>query len=113
MFTYADLDDKDTEGIVTTITPRIGRLIGLGKLGNLAAFVGGQYIRSELEVDGTFFFGDTGLSVDYKVSQKNKDPWNITVGANWSFNKHWSATLEYGGFIGSREGIVAAATLRF
>ncbi len=113
VFTYADMEDSRTEGVVTTITPRVGRLVGLGRAGNLAIFGGGQYIDSQLDVEGTFFFGDSGAFVDYKIKQQNKDRWNLLIGGNWDINKHWSASLEYSGFIGSREGVVASVGLRF
>jgi lipid-binding SYLF domain-containing protein len=111
--TYADMDDTNTEGFVTTVSPRAGAIMGLGRWGNLAVYGGGQYINSKLDVDGTFYFGDTGLSVDYKIKQENKDPWTLLIGGNWDIDKHWSVSLEYSGFVGSREGVIAAASLRF
>jgi hypothetical protein len=113
--TYADMEDTNTDGIVTTVTPRGGRIFSIGRAGNLALFAGGQYIHSNLDIDGTFEFdiGDGGLFVDYRIKQENKDPWTVIIGANWDIDKHWSVSLEYSGFIGSREGIVLNAGLRF
>jgi len=113
VFTYSDMDDNTTEGIVTTVAPRGGRVVGLGRYGNLAFYAGGQYLKTELDVSGTFEFGDTGLAVDYKIRQQNKDRWATTFGGNWSINKHWSWTLEYSGFTGSRDNVVTSVSLRF
>ncbi len=113
--TYADMEDTNTDGIVTTITPRAGRIFNIGRAGNLALYGGGQYISSNLDIDGTFDFdiGDGGLFVDYRIKQENKDPWTVIVGANWDIDKHWSVALEYSGFVGSREGVVVNAGFRF
>ncbi len=112
VFTYADMDQTKTEGVTTTIAPRGGRVFGLGRFGNLALYAGGQYLKTELDISGTFEFGDTGLAVDYKIRQQNKDRWAGTLGGNWDINKHWSWTLEYSGFT-SRDNIVTSVNLRF
>ena len=113
VFTYADMEDTNTEGVVTAVTPRAGSVINMGRWGNLAIYGGGQYLKSELDVSGTFEFGDTGLAVDYKIRQENKDKWNGLIGGNWDINKHWSWALEYGGFVGSRENVITTVSLRF
>ena len=71
--------------------------------------------KSNLDIDGTFDFdiGDGDLFVAYRIKQENKAPWTVIVGANWDIDKHWSVSLEYSGFIGSREGLVLNAGLRF
>ena len=33
VITWADMDDTTTDGVVTTISPRVGRLFGLGRAG--------------------------------------------------------------------------------
>ena len=113
VITWADMDDTTTDGVVTTISPRVGRLFGLGRAGNLGLFAGVQYLKSKLDVSGTFDFGESGAFVEYRIRQRNKDRWTVTVGGNWSFNKYLSWSLECSGFTGSREGVVTSLGLRF
>lgn len=100
---------------IVTVTPRFGRNFGLGDWGNFAIFAGGNYLESKLEVSGTYRVPveDQELTFDYTVQQKNKDPWNLVIGFNWDINKQFSWNLEYDGFIGSREAVIAAVTWRF
>ena len=112
-FTYADLDGKDIEGLVYTVTPRFGRVFNLGSKGNLALFAGGNYLKTELTVEGQVSTPDGLIVIDYTIEQSNKDRWNLLLGYNWDFNKRWAWTLEYDGFIGSREAFITSVTRRF
>ncbi len=112
-FTYADMEDTDTEGIAITVTPRIGRNFNLNKWGNLAVYGGGNYLDTELTVSGQVSTPDGSLVIDYTMEQKNKDNWNLVTGANWDINKRWSLTAEYNGFIGSREAVILSLGTRF
>lgn len=111
--TYADMDATDTEGISITFTPRFGRLIGLRRWGNLALFVGGNYLKTELEASGSVSTPDGLIVIEYTLDQENKDKWNLLLGGNWGLNKHWSVVVEYNGFIGSRDAFVASASFSF
>ncbi len=117
-FNYSriDLDDTLAEGDpIVTITPRVGRNFALGDLGNFAIFAGGNYLKSELEISGTYRIPveDQELTFDYTVQQKNKDAWNVVFGFNWDLNKQFSWNMEYDGFIGTREAFIASVTWRF
>ena len=112
-FTYADMDTTETDGIAYTVTPRIGRSFKLGRAGTLSAFVGGNYLKAELEVDGSVDVPGVDLSIDYSIQQKNKDRWNGVVGANWDISKRWAWTAEYNGFWGSREAFITSLNYRF
>lgn len=115
-FTYADMDTTKTEGIATTVTPRVGRIFGLNNYGNLALYAGGNYLNAELDVAGTVFLpvpGGDDLRVDYEIEQKNKDKWNVLLGYNWDITRRWSWMAEYNGFIGSREAFITSATYRY
>ena len=115
-YSRVDLDDTLAEGSpIFTITPRAGRTFALGDLGNFAIFAGGNYLKSELEISGTYRIPveDQELTFDYTVQQKNKDPWNLLLGFNWDINKQFSWNVEYDGFIGSREAIIASVTWRY
>ena len=114
--TYADMDTTETDGLAYTLTPRVGRVLNLGRNGNLALFAGGNYLKAELTVVGRVFLpvpGDDPLQVDYTIEQENTDPWNLVVGGNWDINKHWSVSAEYNGFIGSRDAYIGLITRRF
>ena len=112
-FTYVDLDGKDTEGLAYTVTPRFGRVFNLGTKGNLSLFAGGNYLKTELTVEGQVSTPDGLIVIDYTIEQSNKDRWNLLLGYNWDINKRWSWTLEYDGFIGSREAFITSVTRRF
>ena len=115
-YSRVDLDDTLAEGSpIVTVTPRFGRNFVLGDLGNFALFAGGNYLKSELEISGTYRVpvGDEELTFDYTVQQKNKDAWNLLFGFNWDINKQFSWNMEYDGFIGSREAFITSVTWRF
>lgn len=113
--TYADIDEKKTDGYSFTITPRLGRILHLGNGGNLALFIGGNYLRTELTVSGrvTLPLPGDDLQIDYIIEQENSEPWNAVIGGNWDISKRWSVMAEYNGFSGSREMFVAGFTRRF
>jgi len=117
-FNYArvDLGDTIAEGSpIVTVTPRFGRNFVLGALGNFALFAGGNYLKSELIISGTYRIPveDQELTFDYTVQQQNKDAWNLLFGFNWDLNKQFSWNMEYDGFIGTREAVIASVTWRF
>jgi len=112
-FTYADMDGNDTEGLAYTVTPRFGRVLNLGSRGNLALFAGGNWLKTELTVEGQVSTPDGLIVIDYTIDQSNKDRWNLLLGYNWDINKRWSWSLEYNGFIGSREAFITSVTWRF
>jgi hypothetical protein len=93
----------------------VGRSFALGDRGNLAIFAGGNYLESKLEISGTYRIpvDDEELTFDYTVQQENKDPWNLLLGFNWDVNKQFSWSLEYDGFIGTREAFIASLTWRY
>lgn len=115
-FTYADTDSTETEGFVTTVSPRFGRVMSLNRYGNLALFAGGNYLYAKLDVSGTYFLpipGDDDLEINYDIKQENADEWNLVAGGNWDINQRWSIMAEYNGFIGSREAFIASLTYRY
>lgn len=115
-YSRVDLGDTIAEGSpIVTVTPRFGRNFVLGDLGNMALFAGGNYLKSELQISGTYRIPieDEVLTFDYTVQQKNKDAWNLVFGFNWDLNKQFSWSMEYDGFIGTREAVIASVTWRF
>jgi len=111
--TYADISGSETDGINYTVTPRFGKTLNLGRNGNLSLFAGGNYLKSDLTIDGTFETPDGLLSFDYIIDQKNKDKWNALLGFNWDVNRRLSWSAEYNGFIGSRDAFITSINWRF
>jgi len=112
-WTYADMTGSKTDGVSFTATPRAGYLINMGRAGNIAAFVGGNYLNSDLTVDGLATAPGVDLTFDYIIDQKNKDEWNALVGFNWDINRNLSWSLEYNGFVGSRTAWISSMVWRF
>lgn len=110
---YADMDGNDTDGTVFTASPRVGKVFNMGSKGNLALYVGGSYLDSDLTVSGTQLIPGTDFGIDYTIDQRNKDPWAAVVGANWDINNRWALQAEYNGFTGSRETWMGSLTWRF
>jgi hypothetical protein len=111
--TYADMQGSDTDGFSYTATPRFGKTINLGRNGNLSLFAGGNYLNSDLTIDGTAETPDGLLRFDYIIDQENKDKWNALVGFNWDINKRLSWSAEYNGFVGSRDAIISSINWKF
>ena len=114
-YTYADMQGSQTDGASFTATPRFGKTLNLGRNGNLSLFVGGNYLDSDLTIDGLFEIDlpEGTLSFDYIIDQENKDKWNALLGFNWDINKRLSWSAEYNGFIGSRDAIITSINWRF
>jgi hypothetical protein len=53
------------------------------------------------------------LEIDYIIDQKNKDSWNALLGFNWDINKRLSWSLEYDGFIGSRDAFITSFSWKY
>jgi hypothetical protein len=112
-FTYADMKTTATDGISITVTPRAGRVINMRRWGNLAFFGGGNYLKTELAIEGQVSTPDELVVIDYTIEQQNTDRWNLVIGANWDINKHLSWAVEYDGFIGTREAFISSLTYRW
>ena len=112
-WTYADMVGSKTDGTNFTATPRGGYLFNLGRAGSIAAFLGGNYLNSDLTVDGVATAPGTDLTFDYVIDQKNKDEWNAVAGFNWDFSRNLSWSLEYNGFVGSRTAWISSLVWRY
>ena len=111
--TYADMQGSQTDGFSYTITPRFGKVLNLGRNGNLSLFAGGNYLNSDLTIDGYAETPDGLLRFDYIIDQENKDKWNVLLGLNWDINRRLSWSVEYDGFIGSRDAIISSISWKF
>lgn len=112
-WTYADMDRSQTDGASFTATPRVGRVINMGRNGNLALFVGGNYLETDLTVDGTAQTPGGEIVFDYIIDQENKDKWNALLGFNWDINKRLSWSAEYNGFTGSRDAFISSLSWKY
>lgn len=109
--TYADMNGTNTDGLALTATPRFGYVFNLGRGGSLALFAGGNYLYTDLTVRGSVGIDDL-VTIDYTVDQRNQDEWNLVTGFNWDLNRHLSWSLEYNGYIGSRDAWITSLTWR-
>lgn len=112
-YTYADMQGSQTDGASFTATPRFGKTLNLGRKGNLSIFAGGNYLDSDLTIDGYAQTPDGLLRFDYIIDQQNKDKWNALIGFNWDINRRLSWSAEYDGFIGSRDAFITSINWRF
>jgi hypothetical protein len=120
-YAISDVDIIDTNVEALNISPRIGINKPVGHHGSLAMFIGATYLKADIDIAGSVAFDTSGTSIpglddsttiDFIISQRNKDRWNYTVGMNWEVNRAWSFHME-SGFGGSRKNFVASATFRF
>lgn len=100
------------DGRSVTITPRGGRIIHLPRLGRLSLFLGGNYLDSHNTVTGSLT-SEAGFSLDYQVKQTNVNRWNLVTGMNWDISSSLSLNIEYNGFIGDRDALIAGLTIRY
>ena len=63
-----------TDGVTFTVTPRGGKVFNLGRNGNLALFVSGNYLDSDLTVDGFYATPDGRLEFDYSKTSGSTVP---------------------------------------
>jgi len=112
---YADMDSSDTNGAVFSASPRVGKVFNLDSKGNLALYIGGSYLDSDLTATGSYpvLAIDEDFTIDYRIDQQNKDQWTAVVGANWDINGRWSLQAEYNGFVGSRDSWMGSISWRF
>jgi hypothetical protein len=101
------------DGVAYTITPRGGRIVNLGRFGNIAAFGGGNWLQSKYTITGTFNVPDSDLDIDYNIDQESRDNWTLLLGFNWDFSRRMGWSFEYNGFIGSRRSLISSFVYRF
>ena len=110
--TYTKGKASVTEGNSLTITPRVGRTFNIGSLGNMAVYVGGNHLDSDLTVTGVFDVPDVDLDIGYYIEQQNVEKWAYVVGFNWDLGRHISWGIEYNGFVDTRETWIATINIR-
>lgn len=120
-YAWTEVNIIDTTVEALNISPRIGVSSDMGTWGAMSTYIGATYLDAEIDITGSVTFdtpnsgvpglGDT-TTVDYKITQKNKDKWNYLIGFNWDITKNWSAQAE-AGFGGSRSNLISSATYRF
>ncbi|ARN23583.1 hypothetical protein [Piscinibacter gummiphilus] len=117
-YVISDLTMSDTNAKTWNIAPRIGYNQHLGEGGMLTWYVGGTYLKSDINITGTADFDTAGTplapvtSMSYSIHVEPKHRWNALVGANWTLNKMWSVMAEVG-FAGAREDLLFTAFYRF
>lgn len=120
-YAWSQVNIVDTTVEAINVSPRFGVIGDIGASGKLAVFVGAMYLDTSVDLTGSVSFdtsnsgvpgvGDT-TTVDFLITQTNKDKWNLLLGFNWDINKNWSLQGE-SGFGGSRESFIGSMTYRF
>lgn len=120
-YAWSRVNIIDTTVEAINISPRFGVIGDIGASGKLAVFVGAMYLDTSVDLTGSVSFdtsnsgvpgvGDT-TTVDFLITQTNKDKWNLLLGFNWDINKNWSLQGE-SGFGGSRDSFISSMTYRF
>jgi hypothetical protein len=120
-YAWSDVNIIDSTVEAFTASPRIGVIGDIGNNGKLSAYIGAMYLDVEVDLSGTVTFdtsdpevpgvGDQ-TTVNFLITQRNKDKWNALPGFNWDLDANWSVQAE-AGFGGSRESFISSATYRF
>ena len=119
-YTWTNVNIVDTTVEALNVSPRVGVTGNIGSWGALSVFIGATYLDAEVELAGSVTFdtpnsGVPGIgdktTIDYKITQENKDKWNGLVGFNWDISRKWSASAE-AGFGGSRSNFISSFTFR-
>jgi hypothetical protein len=116
VYAVSDIDILDTDVDALNVSPRVGINIELERYGDLSLFVGGTYLKAEVEVAGAITFdspvGQGSTTLNYSLIEENKDAWNLALVGNWQITPAWGVMLEVGTG-GSRTDVIAGLTHRF
>ena len=117
VYAVSDIDILDTDVDALNVSPRVGINTELERYGDLSLFIGGTYLKAEVEVAGAISFaslaGQGGSrTLNYSLIEENKDAWNLALGGNWQITPSWGVMLEVGTG-GSRTDVIAGVTYRF
>lgn len=116
VYAVSDIDILDTDVDALNVSPRVGINIELERYGDLSLFLGGTYLKAEVEVEGAITFdspvGQGSTTLKYSLIEENKDAWNLALGGNWQITPAWGVMLEVGAG-GSRTDVIAGLTYRF
>jgi hypothetical protein len=120
-YVWTNIDIIDTTVEALNISPRVGISGKIGNWGVLSTYIGANYLDAEVDLAGsvTFDTSDSGApgvgdttTVDYEISEKNKDKGNYLLGFNWDITRNFSAQAE-AGFGGSRTNFISSFTYRY
>lgn len=113
-YTWNDVDSTTTTIETLAITPRVGRRISLADAGEVAVFVGGLYLNSDVRITQRYTIQgpDSDINILVTAKEKNARRWSYVAGAAWDLGRNWNLQAEVG-FGDSREGFIASVTRRF
>jgi hypothetical protein len=118
-YVWSDISVIDSTVEALNVSPRIGVTGDVGDMGVIALFVGATYLDATVGLSGRFSFDTSGVpglddtsTINFKLTETNKDKWNYVVGGNWDVSKRWSVLVE-AGVGGSRENLIVGATYRW
>lgn len=117
-YVISDVSVSDTLGKTWNIAPRIGYNQHLKSGGLITWYTGGTYLKSEMNITGTFTFATAGTAIGqdttmrYSITVEPKDNWNWLAGVNWMITKRWGVLGEVG-YGGTRQDVILAVFYRF
>ncbi|WP_221075208.1 hypothetical protein [Agarivorans aestuarii] len=112
-FTKMKMDDRSIDGTVVSASPRLGKVIPFQNGNSLAVYIGASYMDNELRITGSQQIPGSDDEINYQISQRTADVWEPIVGANYTFNKEWSAFFEITGSSGGRQQLTGGINRRF
>ncbi|MBM7035170.1 porin family protein [Vibrio ulleungensis] len=114
--TYVDMKSSKAEELVISASPRVGKRIPLQGSQSLDLFIGASYLDSTLTITGTFDLAAIGMDgevINYKIKQENDDKWAGLFGANYTFNREWSLSAEYGQYKSDKKQFITSLNYRY
>ena len=96
-----------------------GRIFKLSKGSAVEAFIGGSYLDAAYTGTGSVVlplseldpsFEDT--TIDYRIDEKNKDKWNLILGAEYQIGEAWDLQGQVG-LLGSRTQLTVSGVFRW
>jgi hypothetical protein len=116
--TYVDMKSSQAEELVVNASPRVGKRFPMFDTHSLDLFVGVSYLDSSLTITGTFDLSPIGEElegevINYKIKQENDDKWAGLIGANYTFNREWSMSAEYGQYKSDKKQFITSLNYRY
>jgi hypothetical protein len=118
-YVISNVTISDTLGRTWNIAPRVGWNQHLSDGGILTWYAGGTYLKSDMNITGTFSFDTSGnaplpatTTMQYDIHVEPKNRWNYLTGVNWTIDKSWGVLAELG-FGNTRSDIILTGFFRF
>lgn len=114
---WTDVDITNETVTAWNISPRFGFTGQMKDRSTIAVYLGTTWLKAEVDLAGTLPLTIPGddprtVLVEYRLDQRNRDPFNYLLGFNWDLDKHLSLQAE-AGVGGTRQNFISSLTYRF